>query len=132
MLQTVTVTGVDDPDADGNRVYQITGPATSTDPVYSGIKPVNVTVTNLDNNDTAGVTVSSLASQGVSSITRAGSMATVTSTAHDFCTGDSIAISGATQPEYNGTFPSPSSTPTPSRTLFPPERVTASRAAAQR
>ena len=38
----------------------------------------------------------------VSSITRSGSTATVTtSTAHDFVTNDSVAISGATETEYN-------------------------------
>jgi len=41
----------------------------------------------------------------VSSITRSGSTATVTtSTAHDFVTNDSVAISGATETEYNGKF----------------------------
>ncbi len=55
--QTVTVTGVDDPQADGNITYTIvTAPATSTDPNYSGRNASDVSVTNLDN-DTAGITV---------------------------------------------------------------------------
>ena len=55
--QTVTVTGVDDPQADGNITHAIvTAPATSTDPNYSGRNASDVSVTNLDN-DTAGITV---------------------------------------------------------------------------
>jgi hypothetical protein len=56
--QTVTVTGLDDAFADGNVVYTIvTAPATSTDPGYSGLNAVDVTITNNDN-ETAGITVS--------------------------------------------------------------------------
>jgi hypothetical protein len=41
----------------------------------------------------------------VSSITRSGSVATVTtSSAHGFSNGDSVAINGAVQPEYNGVY----------------------------
>ncbi|MDH3283466.1 MAG: Ig-like domain-containing protein, partial [Acidobacteriota bacterium] len=56
--QTVTVTGVDDALADGNIVYSIvTAPATSTDPNYTGLNAVDVSITNNDN-ETAGITVS--------------------------------------------------------------------------
>ncbi len=59
--QVVTITGVDDAVADGNQVYSIvTGAAVSTDPVYGGLDPANVTVTNLDN-DAAGITVTPVA-----------------------------------------------------------------------
>jgi hypothetical protein len=55
--QTVTVTGVDDNVVDGNVAYTIiTAPATSTDPLYNGINPPDVSVTNQDN-DSAGITV---------------------------------------------------------------------------
>ncbi len=55
--QTVTVTGVNDPVADGDVPYTIvTAPATSTDPGYSGRDAADVSVTNTDN-DTAGITV---------------------------------------------------------------------------
>ena len=38
--QTVTVTGVDDPDADGDVSYSIVlAPATSADPAYQGLDP---------------------------------------------------------------------------------------------
>jgi len=48
--QTVTVTGVDDPDTDGPVAYTIqTGPASSSDPVYNGLNPDDVTVINDDN-----------------------------------------------------------------------------------
>jgi hypothetical protein len=48
--QTVTVTGVNDNLVDGNQPFTIiTGAATSADPAYSGKNPVNVSVTNIDN-----------------------------------------------------------------------------------
>ncbi len=59
--QTVTVTGVDDNVADGDIAYAIvTGAATSTDPVYSGMNPADVSVTNRDN-DSAAITVAPVA-----------------------------------------------------------------------
>jgi hypothetical protein len=55
--QTVTITGVDDPNIDGNAAYEvITAAASSTDNNYNGMNPSDVSVTNTDN-DTAGVTV---------------------------------------------------------------------------
>jgi hypothetical protein len=55
--QTVTITGVNDAAADGPVVYNIvTGAATSSDPAYNGLDPVDVEVTNSDN-DIPGVTV---------------------------------------------------------------------------
>ncbi|MFN8634512.1 MAG: hypothetical protein U0893_11700 [Chloroflexota bacterium] len=57
--QTVTVTGVDDAVVDGPIAYTIvTAPAVSTDPSYNGLNPSDVSVTNLDDTDTAGITVS--------------------------------------------------------------------------
>jgi hypothetical protein len=54
--QTVTITGVDDFIADGFVNYQIqTGPATGGD--YNLINPIDVSVTNADN-DTPGITTS--------------------------------------------------------------------------
>jgi hypothetical protein len=48
--QTVTITGVNDNLVDGNQPFTIiTGAATSADPAYSGKNPVNVSVTNIDN-----------------------------------------------------------------------------------
>ena len=56
--QVVTVTGVDDAVADGPQSYTIiTAAATSTDPLYNGINPTDVSVTNQDN-DVAGASVS--------------------------------------------------------------------------
>jgi hypothetical protein len=58
VLQTVTVTGVDDTIVDGTIAYTIvTGATSSTDPVYNGLAVADVSVSNLDNS-TAGVTVS--------------------------------------------------------------------------
>lgn len=50
--QTVTVTGEDDTLLDGDQSYTIiTNGATSTDPDYNGLNPVDVTVTNLDDEE---------------------------------------------------------------------------------
>ena len=47
--QTVTVTGVDDADADGNVAYAVlTAPATSADPTYAGLDAADVAVMNTD------------------------------------------------------------------------------------
>ncbi|TWT83445.1 Subtilisin E precursor [Planctomycetes bacterium CA13] len=49
VLQTVTVTGVDDVGVDGDISYTIdTSPATSDDPDYDELNPPNVSVVNLD------------------------------------------------------------------------------------
>lgn len=48
--QTVTVTGVDDTEADGDIPYTIVlASVTSSDPNYNGLDPSDVSVTNLDN-----------------------------------------------------------------------------------
>jgi len=48
--QTVTVTGVDETEIDGDMAYTIvTGPAVSSDPVYNGMNADDVSVTNEDN-----------------------------------------------------------------------------------
>ncbi|XHL94962.1 MAG: DUF4347 domain-containing protein [Microcoleus anatoxicus] len=55
--KTVTVTGVDDLVADGNKNYKIvTAAAASTDANYNNFNPDDVTATNSDN-ETAGITV---------------------------------------------------------------------------
>ena len=57
LQQTVTVTGVSDALADGNIPYTIvTAPAASSDGKYNGIDPIDVAVTNIDNN-TVGIIV---------------------------------------------------------------------------
>jgi len=49
-LQTVTVTGLDDDEQDGNKVFAINlGPSVSNDPKYTGLNATPVTVVNLDN-----------------------------------------------------------------------------------
>jgi len=58
--QFVTVTGVDDAIVDGDITFNITThPASSSDPNYNGINPDNVSVTNLDD-DNSGITVSAI------------------------------------------------------------------------
>jgi subtilisin family serine protease len=47
--QTVTVTGVDDATFDGNVIYTVVlGAATSTDGLYSGRNPADISLTNID------------------------------------------------------------------------------------
>ncbi|WP_044037508.1 beta strand repeat-containing protein [Octadecabacter arcticus] len=72
--QTVTVTGVDDSVVDGTQTVTIgLANTTSTDSNYSGIDPTDPTVSVTDN-DTAGVTVSSVSGTA----TEAGGTATFT------------------------------------------------------
>ena len=55
--QTITVTGVNDAVDDGNISYSVVlGSANSSDPVYNGLDPADVTLSNTDD-DTSGVTV---------------------------------------------------------------------------
>jgi large repetitive protein len=55
--RTIAVSGVDDDVADGAQPYMIVlHPATSADPAYDGLDPVDVSLTNIDN-DSAGITV---------------------------------------------------------------------------
>ncbi|MCP4189968.1 MAG: hypothetical protein GY768_05000, partial [Planctomycetaceae bacterium] len=58
--QTVTVTGVDDNLDDGDVDYSIEiGAASSSDENYNGSDPADINLTNQDDGDTAGMTVSS-------------------------------------------------------------------------
>jgi hypothetical protein len=57
VLQTVTVSGLDDQIVNGNQTYRITGTATSLDAVYNGLTMAPVTVVNQEA-DTAGIIVS--------------------------------------------------------------------------
>ena len=54
--QTVTITGQDDDIDDGDQNYHIVLTPTSDDSDYSGLDPLNVPVTNR-NDDTAGITI---------------------------------------------------------------------------
>ncbi|MCU0566305.1 MAG: DUF4347 domain-containing protein, partial [Oculatellaceae cyanobacterium Prado106] len=71
--QTVTVTGVDDAIADGNRPYTITTTTSSLDSSYNALIIPPVNLTNLDN-DTAGITFTSISGN----TTEAGGTATFT------------------------------------------------------
>lgn len=47
--QTITITGVNDSVADGDIIYSIIiNPATSSDPLYNGIDPSDLSLTNID------------------------------------------------------------------------------------
>jgi hypothetical protein len=55
--QTITITGVDDPNPDGNINFSVAlGPSTSIDANYSNLSQPNIAVTNEDN-DSAGFTI---------------------------------------------------------------------------
>ena len=56
--QTVTVTGVDDGESDGNVPYTIiTAAAVSDDPDYDGVNPADVAVTNIDDEAPAEILI---------------------------------------------------------------------------
>ncbi|MFC1748885.1 FG-GAP-like repeat-containing protein [Pseudomonadota bacterium] len=58
--QTVTITGVNDGSSDGNQPYVIeTAPSTSADPDYDNIDPVDISVTNIDNDVPQEITIAS-------------------------------------------------------------------------
>ncbi|WP_029630673.1 DUF4347 domain-containing protein, partial [Zavarzinella formosa] len=83
--QTVIVTGVDDQVQDGDQPYTIIlGAATSADPVYNGLDPADVPLTNLDN-DTAGF---SAVVVGGATTTEGGGTASFTVTLNSQPTGD--------------------------------------------
>ena len=74
--QTVTVTGVDDPNTDGDVSYSILlAPATSADTAYQGLDPDDVMLTNSDD-ETAGIAVATMSP--IPATTEAGGQATFT------------------------------------------------------
>ncbi|OGR09514.1 MAG: hypothetical protein A2341_01765 [Deltaproteobacteria bacterium RIFOXYB12_FULL_58_9] len=90
--QTVTITGVDDVQTDGDITYSILlGVATSTDSDYDGLNPSDVSLDNIDN-DAAGFVVSAISGN----TTEGGGTATFT-----------VALS--TQPSFNVSIPVSSS-----------------------
>ena len=95
--QTVTVTGVDDLDVDGNIAYTIiTAAAVSTDANYDGLNPDDVSVTNIDDEAVAGVTVTGILPDTIT----AGNTISVTITGSGFVTGASVTF-------RNGAGPAP-------------------------
>jgi hypothetical protein len=89
--QTVTVTGVDDFNADGNVAYTIvTAPAASTDPNYNGLDASDVTVTNTDD-DVATATTNTATGAGTATFaTSSGAISGLTALAQSSlaCTGN--------------------------------------------
>ena len=68
--QQISIFGVDDFIDDGDIAYSIiTGAAVSSDPNYNGLNPVDLSVTNIDN-DTAGLVITE--SGGSTNVTEAG------------------------------------------------------------
>jgi large repetitive protein len=97
ITQTVTVSGVDDLEADENMPYSIiTAPAVSTDGYYNGLNADNVSLTNLDN-DLPGITVNPT---GGLTTTEAGGEAAFTVVLNTQPTGDvTIGISSGDSTE---------------------------------
>jgi hypothetical protein len=107
MARTITVTGQDDPLADGNQVFRIrTNPATSADPGYNGINPPDVVVTNIDDDVAAVVVISA----PILEVTEAGGMDTFSivlttePTANVTCTLTSLDLTEATIDTPSVTF----------------------------
>jgi hypothetical protein len=91
LAQTVTVTGVDDADVDGDIVYTIlTAAAVSTDTAYDEFDPADVSVTNLDNESPAGLTVTSIDPDTVS----VGTSIDVIISGSGFAAGASVTFTG--------------------------------------
>ncbi len=73
VAQSVTVTGLNDTDVDGDVGYTIvTAAAVSADGAYNGLDPADVSVTNLDNETPAGVSVTSIVPNTMSAGTSIG------------------------------------------------------------
>ncbi len=131
--QTVTVTGVDDFVADGTQPYTVAiGPATSTDTGYGGLSAAGLPFTNTDN-DVAGISVGTpsgtstselgtsvtftvaLASQPTADVTvpiassnpaeAAASPASLTFTAADWMTPQTVTVTGVDDFVADGTQP---------------------------
>ncbi|MBI5055579.1 MAG: hypothetical protein HZB61_03045 [Nitrospirae bacterium] len=98
--QTVTVTGANDNVQDGNIAYIIiTGAASSVDVNYSGMAVSDVSVTNTDDADTAGITVTP--TSGLTT-TEAGGTSTFTVVMNSQPTTDvTIALSSSDTTEGN-------------------------------
>jgi len=55
VAQSVTVTGVDDLEEDGDKPYAIQiGPTTSSDPAYDGLMPAAIMLSNVDDEQSSG------------------------------------------------------------------------------
>ena len=102
--QTVDVIGVNDTFDDGDIGYTIvTAAAVSADPGYNGLNPLDVSVTNIDN-DTAGITVSP--TFGLTT-TESGGTATFTIVLNSQPTADvTIALSSSNPSEGTVSLPS--------------------------
>lgn len=73
--QTITVTGVNDSIADGDISYSIiTNSATSSDPLYNGINPADLSLTNIDVGEKRTFVSSSTSIGNLSGITGADSI----------------------------------------------------------
>jgi hypothetical protein len=73
----------------------LTDPVTITD-------PDTYVITFIRQGDPGGTITVSRAALSITSMTRSGTTATVTATGHGYVTGQTVYISGAVQPEYNG------------------------------
>lgn len=110
VAQTITVTGQDDGTDDGDVVYSVvTGNTVSADPAYHDLPVPDVSVTNVDDEDTAGVAISPSTPLTVLE-SRTTATFTVVLTAQP--TAD-VVISHTSSDTTEGTVSPPSSTFTP-------------------
>ena len=96
--QTVTVSGVDDEQADGGIEYVITvSAAGSVEQAYAGLAPIDVAVVNIDD-ESAGITVAPISG----ATTEWGGQATFTVVLHSAPTAD-VVVSAASDTPSEGT-----------------------------
>ena len=86
VAQVATITGVDDYADDGNQSYTIDFSVASPDVEYDGMSVSSVSVTNVDNDDPAGISVTG---SGLTT-TEAGGTATITVVLDDQPSGDVV------------------------------------------
>lgn len=110
VAQTVTVTGVDDALVDGAQAYQILlAPASSADPAYNGLDPIDVSLTNLDN-DLPQLSISSapqtVVEEQSASVTYTVSLSTASSVAVtvNYATANGTATAGSDYTTSSGSL----------------------------
>ncbi|WP_425393158.1 gliding motility-associated C-terminal domain-containing protein [Ekhidna sp.] len=106
IVQTVTVTGVDDSDDDGDVTYKIViAPAASSDANYNGADPSDITVINEDDENTPPVIVSqngTLTSDEDEAFSIALSNLNVTDPDHSYPTDHTLIIGSGTNYQVSG------------------------------
>jgi hypothetical protein len=136
LSQTVIVTGVDDPETDGDQAYFVTlGTVSTTDGRYLGIDPPDVSLTNLDDESfvserlpfetaTLGATGQGPGSGfGITNLLFLGAKLTLTGTSNITSLGGHFVGSGASTKIFVAILPLNGSTDLPNTPLNPAEAL---------